>query len=341
MSNTRYFLRLIGALLLFFTGIFQLQVVVAQIPNPDVDREVIVMFRPNTLELPQGIPQAAIEQLLMVVPEVRDLLMQYRVDRVRKAFPDFNPADTLRVSPEGLTVSSMDLSRIFVLRLPPNQKRDSLIARLQRLPHVIYAEPNAMGRARVIPNDTHFGLQWSLRNTGESGGTSGADIKATDAWDIYTGSSSVIIGIVDVGRVMENHPDLSGRVSGNLNTSVNSHSTHVAGIAAANGNNSTGIAGVNWNAQINTQTIGDIPQQAAALRAAVDAGARILNNSWGQGSNTFSVTAKQAFAYAYKYNAVSCNAMPETGSTEDYPNAYGQGIINVGATTNQDARTWY
>jgi subtilisin family serine protease len=96
---------------------------------------------------------------------------------------------------------------------------------------------------------------------------------------------------------------------------------------------------MDWNAQINTQTISiDIAQQAAAIRNAVDAGARIINNSWGQGSNTFSVTAKQAFVYAYNSNAVSSNAMPEEGTPEDYPNAYGQGIINVGATNNLDAR---
>lgn len=198
--------------------------------------------------------------------------MQHRVDRVRKGFPDFNRADTLRVSPEGLTVSSMDLSRVFVLRLPSNERRDSLIARLQRLPHVIYAEPNSMGRARLDPNDQHFSLQWGLKNTGQAGGTAGADIKATQAWDIFTGSSSVIVGIVDGGRVQQNHPEFAGRVSGNLNTSISNHATHVAGIAAAKGNNSSGVAGVDWNAQINTQTIGDIPQQAAAVRAAVDAG---------------------------------------------------------------------
>jgi subtilisin family serine protease len=33
--------------------------------------------------------------------------------------------------------------------------------------------------------------------------------------------------------------------------------------------------------------------------------------------------------------------MPEEGSPEDYPNNYGQGIVNVGATTNNDQRSWY
>lgn len=237
----------------------------------------------------------------------------------------------------------MNLSRIFVLRLLANRNRDSLIARLIQLPQVLYAEPNALVRMRaVIPNDTHFGLQWALRNTGQSGGTPGADIKATDAWDIFQGSSSVRIGIVDVGRVQNTHPEFANRIGGNFNTAISDHATHVAGIAAAKGNNSAGVAGVDWNAQINTQTIaGDIPSQAIAVRAAVDSGSHVTNNSWGQGSNTFSVTLKQAFVYAYKHNVSSVVAMAATYSPEDYPNAYGAGIINVAGTTDRDAAASY
>lgn len=313
----------------------------AQISNPDVNREVIVMFQPNVVQLPLGMSEVSVDQLQSVPDDLRGLLQKHQVDKVRKAFPGFNPADTLKVTREGLTVGSMNLSRVFVLRSAANQQRDSLIAQLRRLSQVIYAEPNAMGQARVIPNDQYFSLQWPLKNTGQSGGTAGADIKANLAWDIFNGSSNTILAIVDVGRVQNTHPDFAGRVSGNLAAPVHFHSTHVAGIAAAKGNNSIGIAGVDWNAQINTQRMGDIPAQATAIRAAVDAGARIINNSWGQGSYTFSVLAKSAFVYAHKANVISCNAMPEFGSDEDYPNAYGQGIVNVGATTQEDNWAWY
>jgi subtilisin family serine protease len=128
-----------------------------------------------------------------------------------------------------------------------------------------------------------------MYNTGQYGGTADADIDAPEAWDIWQGISSVLIAIVD-GGVYPNHSDLSGRVSGNTGSSP--HATHVAGIAAAKGNNSFGVAGVDWNCSINSQIIGDIPQQAAAVRAAVNAGARIINDNWGQGSNDFSVTLR-------------------------------------------------
>ncbi len=300
------------------------------------------MFKPTTIELPENVNQATVEQLPVIDPSIRSILVQHRVDNIRKAFPDFNRADTLRITPDGRNISVMDLSRVFVLRIPDTENRQLIIDRLLQIPNVLFAEPNAMGVPRLVPNDPHFQTrQWNMRNTGQFGGTPGADIKAVTAWGITQGNSNVMIGIVDVGRVQQNHPEFSGRVSGNLTAPISDHATHVAGIAAAKGNNGIGVAGVSWNAPINTQTIGDIPQQAAAVMAAVDAGARIVNNSWGQGSNIFSVVAKQAFVYAYKWNASSINAMSATYSPEDYPNAYGQGIINVAATTNTDNEAPY
>lgn len=296
------------------------------------------MFRPNAIQLPLGLISASLEQVVFLSPQLRATLLSYGVDLVKKAFPEFVPADTLKITSEGWIVKSLDLSRVFTLRLPAGADRKEIINALVRFPDVIYAEPNANATLRVIPNDQHFNLQWNMHNSGQFGGTSDADIDAAEAWDVYQGSSSVLIAIVD-GGVSTNNTDLSVRVSGNTGSS--DHATHVAGIAAAKGNNSFGVAGVDWNCSINSQIIGDIPQQAQAVKNAVNAGARILNNSWGQGTNNYSVTLADAFAYAYKNNAVSCNAMPEEGSPEDYPNAYGQGIINVGATTNIDQKTWY
>jgi len=310
----------------------------AQQINPDADREIIVMFRPNVIQLPVGLISAPFEQVVFVSPQLRATLLSHGVDQVGKTFPEFVSADTLAITSEGWTVKSLDLSRVFTLRLSTGQDRTKAIDDLKRLPEVIYAEPNTNARLRLIPNDTDFSRQWNMHNTGQYGGTSDADIDAPEAWDIYQGSSSVLIAIVD-GGVNTNHTDLSGRVSGNTGSS--NHATHVAGIAAAKGNNSFGVAGVDWNCSINSQITGDIPQTAAAVRAAVNAGARIINDSWGQGSNDYSVTLADAFAYAYKSNAVSCVAMPEEGSPEDYPNNYGQGIVNVGATTNTDQKASY
>ncbi|MBV5308872.1 S8 family serine peptidase, partial [Chromatium okenii] len=132
----------------------------------------------------------------------------------------------------------------------------------------------------TFPNDTHFNDdQWSLNNTGQTGGTSGADIKAIDAWDQHTNSENVVIAVIDTG-VDYQHPDLKnnmwvnpGEIAGDgvdndrngyiddihgIDTGMNdsdpaptfAHGTHVAGIIAAEGNNNEGIAGINWRGRI-------------------------------------------------------------------------------------------
>lgn len=76
---------------------------------------------------------------------------------------------------------------------------------------VEYAEPNYIYHYCIIPNDPYFNDQWALHNTGQSGGTPDADIDAPEAWDIETGSSDVVIAIIDSG-VDYTHPDISNNI---------------------------------------------------------------------------------------------------------------------------------
>ena len=93
-------------------------------------------------------------------------------------------------------------------------------------------------------NDDLYDSQWNL-----------SKIKMSDAWDITTGSSSVIIALIDAG-VEEDHPDLEDNlvqgydVIDEDNTTEPYgyyHGTASAGVAAAVTNNDTGIAGVGYN----------------------------------------------------------------------------------------------
>ncbi|HPR74461.1 MAG TPA: S8 family serine peptidase [Bacteroidales bacterium] len=108
-------------------------------------------------------------------------------------------------------------------------------------------------------NDTFYDQQWAINNTGQSGGTADADMDVTEAWNITTGCSLIRIAILDSG-VDLTHPDLNDNLAtgfdatgaGGSGEAVGSdfHGTCCAGIAAAEGNNSLGIAGIAYNSQI-------------------------------------------------------------------------------------------
>ncbi len=78
---------------------------------------------------------------------------------------------------------------------------------LESDPSTAYFGSNRSVSGQVVPNDTDFTQLWGLDNTGQTGGTPDADIDATEAWEIATGSSEIVIGVIDSG-VDPEHPDL-------------------------------------------------------------------------------------------------------------------------------------
>jgi len=311
----------------------------------EISREVVVMFRTGVLQLPKGSDGGSLGQIQILSPQVGQVVRRHNTEVILRAFPYFELADTLGFTPDGKPVYLCDLSEVYKIRLPEGGNRDSLIRDLTKLAEVVYAEPNGMVQpaSPVYPNDSLFveGYQWGLHNYGQSGGAPDADIDAPEAWEITTGSSQVKIGIIDDG--VENwHEDLSGKVSGDAGWAGDGHGFHVAGIAAAKADNGTGIAGVDWNAQIISQRIDDADHAGIydAIMDAVNAGANVLSNSWGLGPpGSYSTTVRLAFANAYKLNRVAVAAMGNhQGSQTQYPAGFGQGIIAVGATDRSDER---
>ena len=82
-------------------------------------------------------------------------------------------------------------------------------------PKIKYAAPDflVIGAYCNTPNDTYFSSQWGLNNTGQNppGGTEDADIDAPEGWDITTGSSDIVIAIIDRG-VDIGHEDLAAKI---------------------------------------------------------------------------------------------------------------------------------
>lgn len=200
-----------------------------------------------------------------------------------------------------------------------------LVRALSGEPLVRFAEPDSIvSTCATMPNDPSFSQLWGLHNTGQTGGTADADIDAPEAWDLATGSTGVVIGVIDTG-VDYTHPDLAANIWSNPVEVVNGidddgngyvddirgwdfyaddsnpmdengHGTHVSGTIGAVGNNGLGVVGVNWWCSIlplrflsasgsgATSDAIDALYYALGLRQR-GANVRVTNNSWGGSGN--------------------------------------------------------
>jgi thermitase len=182
-------------------------------------------------------------------------------------------------------------------------------------PGVEYAEPNYLYYALGTPNDPSFSDQWAHTR-----------IRSTAAWDLTTGSSDIVIAILDTG-IDEGHPDLSAKIVAGYDFvgndpnphDWNGHGTHVAGIAAAVTNNGVGIAGVDWQAKIMPVQVLDAAGHgwtsdiADGIIWAHQHGADVLNLSLG--GTSYSQTMQNAVTAAHNAGALVAAAM---GNCRDY-----------------------
>jgi len=88
---------------------------------------------------------------------------------------------------------------LFHVRIPASIGVERTLSLIRSRPWVEYAELNFIGHIDVMPNDTNFPLQWGLNHEVGQGGTPDADIDGPEAWEIDTGSSEVIVAILDTG----------------------------------------------------------------------------------------------------------------------------------------------
>lgn len=217
--------------------------------------------------------------------------------------PDFVEGEVLVRFSEGISSQAADLALqeagveavkvipqldLYQTVIRAEKSIQEVIDELEQQSNVLYAEPNYIYTTQVVPNDSRFSELWGLQNLGQSGGLSGADIRAVGAWDLTTGSETVIVGVIDTG-VDFTHDDLVMNIytnpgedawanpddpsSGNgedddgngyvddwkgwnfvNNTNNpyddNMHGTHCAGTIGAMGNNSIGVVGVNWTVKL-------------------------------------------------------------------------------------------
>lgn len=234
---------------------------------------------------PQESTEGAIQPPLA---ETDQIIVQYykTADAVTASSADRVVSLSQAVGVELSYVREMD-NQAMVLKLPSRlneTKLQDITARLAALPDIEYAEPDALMQPMLTPNDPRYNEQWHY--FAPSTGNYGVNLPL--AWDITTGSTSVVVAVLDTGIL--NHADLAGRTvagydfindiavandgngrdnnpldPGDWVTAAESasgplagcdvensswHGSHVAGTIGAKSNNSLGVAGVNWQAKI-------------------------------------------------------------------------------------------
>lgn len=270
------------------------------------------------------------------------------------------------------TMNAVEDGELLHLRLPEGTTTAQALENLQDDPRVVYAAPNhiiereeALDGKSSVPNDFDSRL-WGMRQ-----------IQAPQAWAQHHGTrNGPIVAVLDTG-VDEQHPDLAANLWTNLreipgngidddgngyvddvhgiqpklkNGDIRDghrHGTHTAGTIGAVGNNSQGVVGVNWEAQIMPIKIFDDKGQAdaasiaAGLEYAARNGATITSNSWG--GNVHNPVIEEAFARcpalhicASGNSTTNTDLKPHYPSTFDLPN-----LISVAATGKNDALGYF
>ncbi|MHA2620108.1 MAG: S8 family peptidase [bacterium JZ-2024 1] len=306
-----------------------------ELPGEYVPDEILVLFK-------QEVPQSVIDQI------------------------------NQRFGMEVIRVTSV--TKVYQLKIPSNLTVPDAVNQYRALAEVLEVSPNYYMKIAGIPDDSFFNQQWNFHNKGQfipsfGFGTADADIDAPEAWDIQTGSSSIQIAILDTG-IDQDHPELASKIIWNANhigapsgvDDFQGHGTHVAGTAAAIGNNAGGVAGACWGCQLmNMKVLDDYGSgTSVALIAAIDdcvdedpaepdfgfhPQCDIISGSLSGAGTCGSVAGLQAsinsaFAEGVILVFAAGNSNANLNASPEWP-ATCNNVVTVASTTNTDARSGF
>lgn len=326
--------------------------------SPNGEAEVLVRFNPGT-------PVSDIKRFLAF----RNDRLEDEIESVDGlvAVDDLDNADPLEVARQYQEASDR------VLYAEPNYeiRLDDPVNKNSR-PRTI--EPSNYAGA---PNDPQFAEQWALNNTGQNGGKANAHLDALKAWAKTQGSSEVVVAVLDTGVDYthkdlvanmwfrpENVPQYTDDELGTFNDERgfdadrnaadpmddNGHGTHVAGIIGAEGDNSEGIAGVNWTVQImplkflGRGGFGSTKDAIEAINYAIDrkkngVNLRVINASWGstQKSKALEDAIRAAGDAGILFVAAAGNSSTDNDRRGHYPSNYDlPNMVSVAALDRND-----
>jgi thermitase len=212
------------------------------------------------------------------------------------------------------------------------------LRRLSSDPRVEFVESDqTVAVTNTTPNDYWWPNEWSVVRT-----------RTNAAWDLTTGSSSVVIAVLDTG-VDLTQPDLQGKLVGGYNvltgssdpTDDNGHGTWTAGVAGAASNNTIGVASFCWRCSLMPVKVlgadgtGTMSNVAAGITWATDHGARVISMSLAGTAGTS--TLQSAVQYAHSHGVVLAAAAGNYGNSSlTYPAAYPE-VLSVAGTDPNDA----
>jgi serine protease len=262
-----------------------------------------------------------------------------------------------------------DYQNIYYVKFSKNVSPYEVAKSISREANVIYAEPKYLHFIDATPNDSLYKLQSFY-----------PQVKAPEAWDLVKGEvGTTVIAVVDGGTEIH-HPDLSANLwqnpgeipdngiddDGNgfiddyhgWNFANNSpdptglsispknarHGTHTAGLIAAVSNNTIGVAGMSWNAQLMAINAGasfgdeNIFYGFEAIIYAAENSADIISCSWGR-PGVSSVFEKDIICYATELGAVVVVAAGnDNESLPHYPASY-PFVLSVAAVNEDDSKS--
>ncbi|GKS62668.1 hypothetical protein YTPLAS21_21260 [Candidatus Nitrosocosmicus sp.] len=223
--------------------------------------EIIVHFKHQVFDFPAGPVTAKISDMNLEFSNLpiyfSQLEQRFGSISFYKRVPNAVWGDVWRTNRRtGKPVRLHDMSQLYSIRFNQFIPVDSIIAEMEQMEEVLYAEQPLQTARLAEPNDSCYhnpsicepgapqNKMWNL-----------VKIEAEKAWDITKGVSSIVVGIIEEGGGLatgipnRNHEDLSGKFVPGLGSfgSTDPHATFVAGIIGAATNNNTGIASLGWN----------------------------------------------------------------------------------------------
>ena len=237
---------------------------------------------------------------------------------------------------------------MHLVRINDGTRVAKVIEQLSELDSVLYANPDGMNTSRdTLPNDPSYGSMWAHTK-----------MQSAKAWDLGTGNGDFVISVVD-GGCKTNHVDLAPNLYKNLaeingingvdddgngyvddkngwndysnngNIPNDGHGTHCNGIAGAQGNNGTGVTGVNWNTTL-MPVAGSTGSTSVVTRAynyVYNQKNQWINSGGSKGANV--VVTSNSFGI----DQGNCNTTYKAWN--DLYNLMGSvGVLSCGATAN-------